>query len=268
MPRVPIPDERDYAGRMTVIDKGQGHPIVVVPGLQGRWEYVSPAIDALARSHRVIAFSLGGERDLEALAARVESVLDDRGLEGAAICGLSFGGRIALHFAASRPERTRALVMVSVPGPRFHMKPSHRVYARYPRLFAPLFFAAMPVRVWGELAAAIPDTRARFAFARWQLATVFRAPLSPSHMGRRALLIDGVDNAADCARVFAPTLIITGEPALDYVVPANGAIEYAQLIVGARAVTLRGTGHLGSIAQPEAFAKLVRQFLTDAGSPA
>jgi pimeloyl-ACP methyl ester carboxylesterase len=248
---------------MTIVEKGRGSPIVVVPSIQGRWEYLAPAIDALAQSHRVITFSYRADRDVDALTEQVEAALDDRGLERAAILGVSFGGRVALRFAARRPERTSALVMVSVPGPRFRMKRSHRFYARYPRVFAPLFFAAMPARVWSELAAAIPDAGARRAFARWQLKTILRAPLSPSQMAARAQLIDGIDISADCAHVSAPTLIITGEPRFDYVVPSNGTIEYARLIDGARSVTLAGTGHLGSITKPGAFAKAVREFLAE-----
>jgi pimeloyl-ACP methyl ester carboxylesterase len=246
---------------MTLVDKGKGTPIVVVPSLQGRWEYLSPAIDALARSHRVITFSLKGARGLDPLVEQVEAALDDRGLQRAAILGISFGGRVALRFAARRPERTSALVMVSVPGPRFHMRQSHRVYARYPRLFAPLFFAAMPGRLWAEVVAAIPDRKTRLAFVRRQLRTMLRAPLSPSQIGARALLIDGMDTAEDCAGVSAPTLIVAGEPSLDFVVPSNGTVEYARLIPGAQAVTLKGTGHLGSITRPEEFATLVHDFL-------
>jgi 3-oxoadipate enol-lactonase len=247
---------------MTFVDKGEGSPIVVVPSLQGRWEYLSPAVDALARSHRIVTFSLGAARTLDALVDRVEAALDDRGLERATILGISFGGRVALRFAARWPKRTSALVMVSVPGPHFQMRPSHRVYARYPLMFAPLFFAAMSGRLWAEVAAAIPDRRARLAFIRRQFATMLRAPLSPSQMGARALLIDGVDTALDCASVSAPTLIISGEPSLDFVVPSNGTIEYARLIPGARVVTLTGTGHLGSITKPEAFAGIVHEFLS------
>ena len=245
---------------MGVIDKGQGSPIVVVPSLQGRWEYLAPAIDALARSHRVITFSLSAAKGLDPLTAQVEAALNDRGLGRATILGISFGGRVALRFAARHPERTSALVMVSVPGPRFRMKQSHRVGARYPRLFAPLFFAAMPARVWAELAA-IPDSRTRRAFAKWQLKTFLRTPLSPTQMAERALLIDGMDTAVDCAGVTAPTLIISGEPRRDYVVPSDGTIEYARMIGGAQTATLTGTEHLGSIKKPEAVAALVEDFL-------
>ena len=246
---------------MTIVDRGQGSPIVVVPSLQGRWEYLTPAIDALARTNRVVTFSLRRATRLDELAEQLEMVLDERRLERATILGISFGGRVALRFAATRPERTDALVMVSVPGPRFRLKRSHRVYARYPRLFAPLFFAAMPGRVWTEIATAIADPRARRAFMRSQMRTFVRAPLSPAHIGARALLLDGADPAADCARVTVPTLIVSGEPRLDFVVPSSGTQEYERLIPGARTVRLEGTGHLGTITKPEAFAAAVHDFL-------
>lgn len=229
--------------------------------MQGRWEYLAPAIDALAQSHRVITFSLPDGSSLDSMVERIEAALDDRGLSRAAICGVSFGGRVALRFAARRPERTGALILVSVPGPGWHLRPSHRLYARFPRLFAPLFFAAMPARLWAEIAAAIPEAPRRRAFARQQFRTFVRAPLSPSGMGARALLIDGMDIRADCAAVSAPTLVVAGEPALDHVVPADGSCEYARLIPGARAVTLERTGHLGSITRPEVFAAAVSAFL-------
>lgn len=248
---------------MDVVEKGTGSPIVVVPSLQGRWEFLAPTIDALARSHRVITFSLAPARDLDALVNQVEEALDQKALERAAILGISFGGRVALRFAATHPARTSALVMASVPRPHFRMRPSHRFYARYPRLFAPLFFAAMPGRLWTEVKCAMPDVKSRVAFLRRQAKTLLRAPLSPSQVGARALLIDGGDPSGDCARVVAPTLVVTGERALDFVVPRDGTIEYANLIAGARAVTLEGTGHLGSLTKPQAFANVVREFLED-----
>ena len=45
-----------------MIDHGHGTPIVLIPGLQGRWEWMRPAVDALARHARVISFSLCDER--------------------------------------------------------------------------------------------------------------------------------------------------------------------------------------------------------------
>jgi len=124
----------------------------------------------------------------------------------------------------------------------------------------------MPARLWAELRAAMPGWRERRAFARQQWRTFLRAPLSPSQMAARALLIDGMETAADCVAISAPTLVITGERHLDHVVPADGSSGFAPLIANAQAVTLERTGHLGCITRPEAFAHLVTTFLQSPGA--
>jgi len=80
-------------------------------------------------------------------------------------------------------------------------------------------------------------------------------------MADRARLVVQPGLEADCARIAAPTLIVTGEPHLDYVVPVEGSSEYLRLIPNARAAVLRQTGHLGSVTRPREFAALVRAFV-------
>jgi pimeloyl-ACP methyl ester carboxylesterase len=50
-------------------------------------------------------------RTLDDRAAELEAVMDAAGFERAAILGLSEGGPAAILFAATRPERTRALIL-------------------------------------------------------------------------------------------------------------------------------------------------------------
>ncbi len=75
-----------------------------------------------------------------------------------------------------------------------------------------------------------------------------------------------IDITPDCSRVAAPTLIVTGERDLDFVVPAEGSIAYRHLIPGAQSVVLERTGHIGSITRPAAFADIVAQFTADCGA--
>jgi 3-oxoadipate enol-lactonase len=260
---------------MTFVEKGDGPPIVLVPGVQGRWEYMGATVDALSRSHRVITFSLCDEPSqrqqaeltggLEDFVDQIELALDSRGIGKAAICGVSLGGLISLRFAARHPERTSALILVSTPGPGWHLKRSHRRYAGHPWLLGPLFFAGVPKRLGGEIAIALPNWRERWQFASRVIRTLLLTPLSPSRMAARARMIDGVDNKADCAAVSAPTLLIMGERGLDHVVPADGSCEYLRLIPGSRTATLEHTGHLGCVTRPEAFAALVGEFLKSEG---
>jgi pimeloyl-ACP methyl ester carboxylesterase len=43
------------------IDIGSGPPLVLIPGLQGRWEWMRPTVDALAAEFRVISYTLAGD---------------------------------------------------------------------------------------------------------------------------------------------------------------------------------------------------------------
>jgi pimeloyl-ACP methyl ester carboxylesterase len=254
-----------------IVEIGHGPPLVVIPGIQGRWEYVRPAIAALAESFRVFTFSLCGEPNgsprfdpasgFDSEAERVAALIDERGLDRVVVCGISYGGLPAIRFAATRPERTAALVLVSTPGPVWRLKRKHRVYAKAPWLFGPLFLAESPLRLRREVVTALPDVRSRLAFARWQIGTVARAPLSPSRMAARARLIGQGSIDVDCARVTAPTLVVTGEADLDRVVPVSGTLDYLQRIAGAEHATLERTGHLGSVTRPDRFARCVREFI-------
>ncbi len=256
---------------MKIVEFGSGEPLVLVPGIQGRWEYMRPAIDTLARRFRVLTFPLCGEPDsgcrldpaqgLDNYSNQLVSALDTAKIERAAICGVSFGGLVALRFAARHPDRTKVLVLASTPAPVWRLRRRHQVYARAPWLFGPIFLAESPWRLRAEIAAALPDRRHRWTFRRGVLETFAKAPVSLARMAARARLIDGIDMRRECEAVAAPTLVITGEHPLDHVVPATGSSAYARLIPNATAAVLERTGHLGSITRPDAFAALVHEFV-------
>lgn len=256
---------------MRIIERGTGPPLVFIPGLQGRWEYQRSTVDALAEAFRVITFSLCDERTadahfdsaagMESYVRQVERALDDCRIERAAICGVSFGGLVALRFAAGHPHRAAALVIVSAPGPMWHLKPRHELYARAPLVFGPVFAAESPLRFRREIAAAFPDRSERRRFVRAQLRTLVDAPLSLRRMAARARLIATNDRCADALAVSCPTLVVHGDSMLDHVVDADDTLSYARLIPDAQSAVLNHTGHLGSITRPHEFATIVRSFL-------
>ena len=124
-----------------------------------------------------------------------------------------------------------------------------------------LFLAETPWRLRPEIRVAIPDARERRHFAMNVLRTLFGAPVSLSRMASRARLIAKADLESDCARITAPTLVVTGEPHLDHVVPVDGSSEYLRLIPNARSAVVPETGHLGSVTRPREFAAIVRAFV-------
>ena len=234
-----------------MIEFGHGTPLVVIPGMPGPWRFVAPAVHALSRHFRVFTLSLGPECTIDSDVARIMSTLDQRGIDRAVICGVSLGGLIAVRFAARYPQRTAALVLVSSPGPGATLRPRHRFYARWPWLGGPLLMLETPVLLWREL--------------RWsQLKMMLGRPVSFAKMAKRALLIDSTDIAADCTRLAAPTLVVTGEPPLDRIVSVESTLGYLRAIRGATHVQMDDTGHLGSITHASEFAHIVSDF---AGRP-
>lgn len=243
-------------------------PLVLIPGIQGRWEWMQPTIEALAREWRVIPCSLPGEPgagagvngSFDSFVDYLDGVLDAAGIESAVLCGVSFGGLIALRYAARRPGRTTALILVSTPGPRWKLKPQHVRYLKRPTLSSPLFFASAFGRFWPELRVTYPDVRERLRFCAAAMSRVLSAPAIPSRMSQRAHLAARERFEGDCTCITAPTLIITGERELDRVVKYDETMEYVSLIEGARFQLLEHTGHLGTISAPDRFAAIVSRF--------
>ena len=260
-----------------MIDLGDGTPIVIVPGIQGRWEWMTPTIDALASTGRVVSGSLCGEpnsevRLLSSMGFDVHVTLldhwfDRAGLGQVTLCGVSYGGWVALRYAAVRPERVRALVLASAPGPGFAPDARQQRYIRTPNLTLPLFVLTSRERMRREVKAAFPDVRDRFHFVRSQLACMARAPISPSLMARRMRLALQEDFAADARRITAPTLIVTGERGLDRVVPVESTREYLALVPQASATVLAHSGHIGCVTRAAAFAGIIRDFDAQARTP-
>jgi pimeloyl-ACP methyl ester carboxylesterase len=254
-----------------MIDIGAGSPIVVVPGIQGRCEWMMPAIRALAERHRVLSFSLqeaasSGDGLFDGWTRMVDALIDRAGAGVAAIVGVSFGGLIAAHYAATRPARVSALTLVSSPSPRWRLDRRSAQFAQRPVLSVPLFAMRGVFRLAPEIIAARPTWPSRGRFAVEHVWRVLNAPISPGQMARWASHWMARDFLADCRKIAAPTLLITGEPDLDKVVPVSSSVEYLDLIPGTRHVVLRRTGHIGLVSKPKEFADAVAEFLTTAQS--
>ena len=260
-----------------LFDKGSGTPIILIPGLHGRWEWHRPALDSLSRHHRVISFSLCDERSslfpceaskqFDNYISQVELAMQRAGIEQAVIAGVSYGGLIASEFAARHPQRVSALVLASALHSSWEPDDEQRRYLNAPTLMSPLFVATAPRRMRSEMAAALPGIGKRVGFALMHAARVLMSPTTPSRMARRIKWAQAY-RFADPRQIKVPVLIVTGEPDLDRVLPVDVTLRYLNEFNEAEHVVLRRTGHIGSLTRPEEFADMLDRFVNGIRVPA
>ncbi len=258
---------------MKIVDVGSGPAIVLIPGVQGRWEWMKPAVDALSARCRVITFSYadepscGGRFDeahgFDCYVDQIGDAMDQAGVRKASICGVSYGGLIAAAFAARHRERVCGLLLVSAIPPSWQPDARARFFLRAPLLLSPLFLVGS-LRMYREVAAAADGVLRGMTLAARHALNALVHMFSPARMARRVYLLASVDLDRELERVAVPTLVITGDPALDNVVPAALTEEYLRLWPHARRATIARTGHLGLITRPHDFAALVAPFVESA----
>jgi pimeloyl-ACP methyl ester carboxylesterase len=84
---------------------------------------------------------------------------------------------------------------------------------------------------------------------------------SPARVARRVHALESVQLERELAAVRVPTLVVTGDAALERVVPVRLTEEYTRMWPHAERVTIARTGHLGLITRPDAFAAEVASFV-------
>jgi len=254
-----------------VIDVGRGEPVILIPGLQGRWEWMRPTVERLAERYRVLAYSLCDERTSDFpwdetlgfgnYVRQVGEVLDRAGLQQATLIGVSYGGLIATEFAARHCDRVSRLVLASSLPTDWTPDRRARFYMRAPRLLSPVFVMSSPLRLQPEVRAAFPGLTRRLRFLVEHGIRVTLAPLSPPRMARRIRWVESYA-FADPSEVRVPVLVVTGEPGLDRVVPVEVSRRHLARLRTAHHVILPRTGHLGIVTRPEQFRDVVDRFMT------
>ena len=214
-------------------------------------------------------------RTLDDRAAEIEAVMDAVGFERAVLFGGSESGPVSIFFAATRPERTRALILTGtfsyfgfdgwddldrdpaelrarlVPELGDDYTPSTEQLARWQT------WCRAAGSTWGSgeaLKALLPSVR-----SIRQLAMVERMSASPG-MARAALeAVFRTDVRSILPTITAPTLVIHGR---DEVIPVQEGRYIADHIPGARLLEVEGSDHAPWLADPDKILTEVEEFLT------
>ena len=257
---------------MNIIDRGTGTAVVLIPGIQGRWEWMLPAVDALSQRCRVVTFSLCDEpssgftsdpaRGIDNYLDQLDRVFERTGLTDAVVIGVSYSGPVAMEFTVRHPERVRGLILVSALPPDWKPDARAQFYLRAPLLFSPIFFIDAPMRAFREVRAALPRLGPRARFSAMQLGRAARYFLSPTRMATRIGWL-GRFAFSDPSQIRKPVMVITGEPGLDRVVAPALTHRYVDAIPTARHAVIPSTGHLCLLTKPNEFTTLICRFLDE-----
>jgi pimeloyl-ACP methyl ester carboxylesterase len=241
---------------------GEGPPLVLVPGLAGGFELLGPLARLLAQHYRVISYQLRGEDDCFALRRRfgLADLVEDlteflawHRLEAPALMGVSFGGVLALEYAARRPRGLGALV-VQGSGARFErgllQQVAGTVLSRYPlppdSPFVNQFFNLL----FGSRQR--PGPLFHFVTRQcWQT--------DQGVMAHRFRLAEGFDMTGRLGRIDVPALVLTGDR--DLLVSKASLRTLCDGLPRCREVPLKGCGHLAFATVPERVADEVHRFL-------
>ena len=246
--------------------------LVVVPGVVSHVEafHELPGyarfIDGLTRFARVITFDKRGTglsdrvADAPIYEQRMDDILavmDAAGSERAAFFGISEGGPLSAMFAASHPDRTRALVTFGafarvLRAPGYSMGIDLETAARH--------FAGMLENhgTGTSLSVYSPSCgEDREALALW--AKVERLAASPGGFESLAQHLAEVDVRSVLPAVKVPTLVLHAEH--DFF-PVEMSKYFAQQIAGARWLELKGVDHYPWFGSVDSLVAEIAEFLT------
>lgn len=188
----------------------------------------------------------------------VRAVLDAAGSERAALCGVSEGGAMCALFAATYPERARALVMFGSYATR--VRDADHPWAPSPEERER--FSEEIRRGWGGpvgLEERAPTAASDPRFREWW-ATYLRTGASPGAALALSRMNDEIDVRRALASIRAPTLVL--HRAGDRCVEAGAGRYVARRIQGAKYVELDGRDHLPFVGDQDAVLEEVEEFLT------
>jgi pimeloyl-ACP methyl ester carboxylesterase len=226
----------------------------VVPTLLTKFHIIS--LDQ--RGHGESDWAPDSRYGTEQFASDLLGVMDELGWKRMALVGHSMGGHNAMSFAAWHPERVRMLCVVdSRPSlPEGRLQAMHKRGHRGPRRHESLDSALKSFRLLPPETVATPELLehlGRQGITERDGRFLYR--FDPQCNGAR----QPVDGWKLLSRIAAPTLLVRGE--LSPIMPKELADRMLAAIPKATLVTMPGVYHHLVLDAPEAFARILDDFL-------
>lgn len=248
------------AGQPVVLIHGSGPGVtayanwrLTLPALAGRFHCCAPDMAGFGFTERPAEITY----DLQTWVDQLRGFLDALGLDRVSLVGNSFGGAIALRFAAEHSARVRRLVLMGSVGVPFEITEAlDAVWGYQPSLDAMRWmldhFAYSRELVTDELARVRYAASIRPGFQE-SFAAMFPAP--------RQRWVDALCTPDEqIAALAQPTLIVHGRD--DKVIPLATSLRLHELIDDSELHVFGRCGHWTQIERSGPFAVLVAEFLS------
>lgn len=261
----------DVGGRTMAYHRAGAGPALVF--LHGGWSdgrAWGPQLAGLSDGFDVIAWDAPGcggsddpprEMTMADYADAVAVLVAELGVEAAHLCGISWGGGLALAVWQRHPELVRSLILVGAYAGWKGSLPPEEVEARVRRVLAE---AERPPAEWMD--AYLPTFFAGTPPAgSLELVRSMMLDSRPGGLVPMLTAFADADLNAVLPTIAVPTLLLWGEhddrsPVRTVAQALRSAIPAAELVV------LPGVGHEVNLEAPEAFTTEVRRFLQAAGA--
>jgi len=247
--------------------RGNGPPLLLIHGWTLDQRSFAPQFDALSKAMTVISYDRRGfgrstaPPNLDTELEDIDAILGALQLQTVHMLGVSQGGRLALRYAVTRPDRLLSLILQGAPLDGFAVEESAEEQIPLAHFQALALdgkmdslreqWLAHPLMSAGiedpELAAGIANIVADYSGADLTAKTA-----SPP----RAMDVIGILPTLDC-----PTLVLSG--ALETASRRAHARKICALLPGSREVVMQHSGHLSNLTEPDAYNKSVLDFCLD-----
>src|SRR5881397_260513 len=236
---------------------GRGRPVILSHGYGATRRMWDGQHAVLGDRYRLITWDMRGhgqtetpddpaQYSTELTVADTRALLQALGVNRAVVGGLSLGGYVSLASYLAHPEMVRALVICDS-GPGYRNAEARAAWNRRAHERA----VELEARGLDALGGRSREVREAAGFHRSAqgLAHAARGMLAQ----RDSRVIDGIPS------ITVPTLVIVGDQDQPFLAPC----EYmAKKIPGARLEVIAGAGHSSNLDQPEAFNRVLLDFLT------
>jgi esterase len=245
--------------------KCSGPPVILLHGLLGSKTNMAGIGKTLGEHHRVLALDLRNHGEsfhhrtmtYQTMAADLGGFMDDHDIEQAAIVGHSMGGKCAMQYALSFPERVEKLAVVDI-APKRYVDPR---WVKYIEAMLAIDLAALSSRKQADalLAEKIPSTIYRqFLLSNLTSSIDSTFEWKPYlHAILEARENIGAEISGPASQVEA--LFIRGE--MSNYIEDQDLEPINDLFPRARLVTVPDIGHLVHIEARERFKELLVDFL-------